>query len=135
MQLKRKHLLQLLKVDHRFLRRHRVLLDARISIKTLLCFNNDLAVKLRCKVFLEKQSLFLEYQNVQNTLKAKKRVLSIIKRQCDLYKNQVRLLNDQSTELRAKTTRKTSALKSLPVGAFNATQRLQLAMEKRLFKQ
>jgi hypothetical protein len=135
MQLKRKHLLQLLKVDHRFLKRHRVLVDTRISIKTLLCFNDDLAVKLRCKVFLEKQSLFLEYQNVQNTLKEKKREISIMKSQCDLYKNQVRLLNDQSTELRAKTTRKTYALKSLPVGAFNATQRLQLAMAKRLFKQ
>jgi hypothetical protein len=104
MQLKRKHLLQLLKVDHRFLRRHRVLLDARISIKTLLCFNNDLAVKLRCKVFLEKQSLFLEYQNGQNTLKAKKRLSIIYYHEAPVRSLQKpsEITQHQSTELRAK---------------------------------
>jgi hypothetical protein len=54
----------------------------------------------------------------------------------DLYKHQVKLLNDQSAEVLAKTTKQTpDKMKLSPALAFIESKRLQLAMAKGLLKQ
>lgn len=80
----------------------------------------------------EKETIFLEYLDVQNAL-TEKRKLCIVR---DLYKHQVKLLNDQSAEVLAKTTKQTpDKMKLPPALAFIESKRLQLAMAKGLLKQ
>ncbi len=80
----------------------------------------------------EKETIFLDYLDVQNAL-TEKRKLYIVR---DLYKHQVKLLNDQSAEVLAKTTKQTpDKMKLPPALAFIESKRLQLAMAKGLLKQ